>query len=150
MRVGIYAIFFKINMPVLVDTNFLISVLLVDDINHTKAAAAVASLRSERRIVVAPVLVELFYLIEKFAGYPAAVQSIQQTRRLYTIEPLLNIDLQQMENIMLRYQSAEFDYTDVALMALSERLKIEQVYTFDRRDFSIYRPTHCVALTLLP
>ena len=137
-------------MPVLVDTNFLISVLLVDDINHTKAAAAVASLRSERRIVVAPVLVELFYLIEKFVGYPAAVQSIQQTRRLYTIEPLLNIDLQQMENIMLRYQSAEFDYTDAALMALSERLKIERIYTFDRRDFSIYRPTHCAALTLLP
>src|SRR4051794_13627613 len=99
MRVSIYKIFSAINMPVLVDTNFLISVLLADDINHAKAAAAVATLRSERRIVVAPVLVELFYLIEKFAGYPAAVKSIQQTRRLYTIEPLLNVDLQEMEKI---------------------------------------------------
>jgi predicted nucleic acid-binding protein len=57
-------------MPVLVDTNFLISVLLANDINHTKAAQAVATLRSERRT--------------------------------------------------------------------------------DRRDFSIYRPTHCTAFTLLP
>lgn len=137
-------------MSVLVDTNFLISVLLADDINHARAAVAVDALRSERRIVAAPVLVELFYLIEKLAGYPAAIRSIQQTRRLYTIEPLLNIDLQTMEAIMLRYQSAEFDYTDVALMALSERLKIEQIYTFDRRDFSIYRPDHCAAFTLLP
>jgi predicted nucleic acid-binding protein len=55
-----------------------------------------------------------------------------------------------MENIMLRYQSAEFDYTDVALMVLSERLKINRIYTFDRRDFSIYRPVHCTAYDLLP
>jgi predicted nucleic acid-binding protein len=137
-------------MPVLVDTNFLISVLLANDINHAQAKAAVAALRSERRIVAAPVLVELFHLIEKLAGYPAAVKSIQQTQRLYTIEPLLNVDLQAMENITLRYQSAEFDYTDEALMVLSERLKINRIYTFDRRDFSIYRPVHCTAYDLLP
>src|SRR5436190_22955251 len=103
MRVSIFTIFSGINMPVLVDTNFLISLLLANDINHPKAAAAVAALRSERRIVVAPVLVELFYLIEKLAGYPAAIRAIQETRRLYTIEPLVNFDLQEMENIMLRY-----------------------------------------------
>ncbi len=137
-------------MTVLVDTNFLISALLANDINHAKAAAASSALRLERRIVVAPVLVELFYLIDKLVSYPAAVKSIQQTRRLYTVEPLLIVDLHEMEKIMLRYQSAEFDYTDVALMALSERLKIEQIYTFDRRDFSIYRPSHCAAFTLLP
>ena len=137
-------------MPVLVDTNFMVSVLLANDMNHAKAAAAVATLRSERRVVAAPVLVELFYLIQKLVGYPAAIMSIQQTRRFYTIEPLLNVDLQAMEDIMLRYQSAKFDYTDAALMAVAERLKIEQIYTFDWRDFSIYRPSHCTAFTLLP
>jgi hypothetical protein len=35
-------------------------------------------------------------------------------------------------------------------MALSERLQITQVCTFDRRDFSIFRPTHYDYLELLP
>lgn len=37
-----------------------------------------------------------------------------------------------------------------AIMALTERLGITQVYTFDRRDFSIFRPAHCDFLQLLP
>lgn len=137
-------------MTVLIDTNFLISVLMANDINHTKAVAALPLIKPQRAIVAAPVLVELFYLVDQFAGYPAAVKSIRETRRLYSIEPLINVDLQEMEGIMTRYQDARFDYTDVAIMVLAERLNIEQVYTFDRRDFVIFRPRHCTAFELLP
>ncbi len=45
---------------------------------------------------------------------------------------------------------ASFDYTDAAIMALSERLQITKVCTFDRRDFGIFRPKHCDYLELLP
>jgi len=51
---------------------------------------------------------------------------------------------------MRRYESAKFDYTDAAIMALSERLNITQVYTFDRRDFAIFGLRHVASLELLP
>jgi hypothetical protein len=35
-------------------------------------------------------------------------------------------------------------------MALSERLNITQIYTFDRRDFTVFRPKHCDYLELMP
>lgn len=45
---------------------------------------------------------------------------------------------------------AELDFADAAVIALAERLDIEHVATFDRRDFSIIRPQHCQAFQLLP
>jgi predicted nucleic acid-binding protein len=137
-------------MAVLVDTNFLVAVLVSNDINHARAMAAIPGLKEEPRIVAAPVLIELFYLVGKYVGYSAAVKALQETRQYYRIEPLSSDDMTAMEAIMTRYASAEFDYTDAALMALAERLKIEHIYTFDRRDFMIFRPRHCSALSLLP
>ena len=55
-----------------------------------------------------------------------------------------------MVSIMRQYASAAFDYTDAAIMALSERLNITQLYTFDHRDFRIFRPQHTAFLELLP
>jgi len=36
------------------------------------------------------------------------------------------------------------------LVKFAERLQVTQIATFDRRDFSIFRPRHCAYLTLLP
>jgi hypothetical protein len=35
-------------------------------------------------------------------------------------------------------------------MAQAERLNIARIATFDRRDFSVFRPKHCEYLELLP
>jgi hypothetical protein len=51
---------------------------------------------------------------------------------------------------MATYASADFDLADCCIMALAERLNITQVCTFDQRDFSIFRPTHCPHLDILP
>lgn len=55
-----------------------------------------------------------------------------------------------MHEIMNRYSDNAFDYTDVAIMALAERLSISRIATFDQRDFGVYRPTHCEYFELLP
>ena len=59
-------------------------------------------------------------------------------------------DLARAQTILLTYASAKFDLVDCCIMALSERLNIEQVATFDRRDFSIFRSKQCDCLELLP
>lgn len=40
--------------------------------------------------------------------------------------------------------------TDASLVAVAERTKTVQVATFDRRHFTVVRPQHVEALTLLP
>jgi predicted nucleic acid-binding protein len=39
---------------------------------------------------------------------------------------------------------------DATIMAMAERLKIKTILTIDRRDFSLFRPRHCDAFTLVP
>ncbi|MEP7288528.1 MAG: PIN domain-containing protein [Chloroflexota bacterium] len=137
-------------MPILVDTNILVAANFSRDKNHVVAAQVMKDIRNEVRIVAAPTLVELFYLIADRVNYSRALQTIRATRLAFEIWPLANDDMINMEAIMERYQDAHFDYTDVAIMALSERLNITKVYTLDRRDFTIFRPKHCPHLDLLP
>lgn len=59
-------------------------------------------------------------------------------------------DRQRMHEIMKQYRDARLDIADVAQLTLAERLNITRIYTFDRRDFSLFRPTHCDYLELLP
>jgi predicted nucleic acid-binding protein len=59
-------------------------------------------------------------------------------------------DAERATEIMEAYSDARFDFVDCCIMALSERLNITQVCTFDRRDFVIFRPKHCDYLELLP
>lgn len=137
-------------MRVLVDTNFLVAILAPTDQHHQEAVRALSALQGDQPIIAAPVLVELFYLINKFAHYQQAITAIRQMRTNFHVEPLIMQDMERMENIMSQYATARFDYTDAALMALSERLKIIQIYTFDRRDFTIFRPLHAPMLKILP
>lgn len=83
-------------------------------------------------------------------NYMRAIEIFAATRAAFDIVDLTEHDMARMQDIMLQYKDARFDYTDTALMALSERLNITQICTFDHRDFSIYRPQHCEYLQLLP
>jgi len=138
-------------MAVLIDTSFLLATIFPNDVNHALAREAVKKLHQPHSIIPAPVLQELFYMTTVRVNYNAAVNYLAQTLNAsFDIQPLVAQDSQRMVSIMRQYASAAFDYTDSAIMALSERLKITQVYTFDQRDFRIFRPQHAPFLELLP
>jgi predicted nucleic acid-binding protein len=42
------------------------------------------------------------------------------------------------------------DLADVALVRVAEHEGIRKVFTFDRRDFSVYRPARLGRFTLIP
>jgi hypothetical protein len=81
-------------------------------------------------------------------------EAISAYRRLHQgafhIERLSDADIERMLEIMEQYADARFDFVDVSIMAIAERLGITEIYTFDRRDFSAFRPTHCRYFELLP
>ena len=49
-----------------------------------------------------------------------------------------------------RYADLPLGTTDAAVITIAERLDIAEVATLDRRHFTVVRPRHATAFTLLP
>jgi uncharacterized protein len=137
-------------MAVLIDTNVLLAFAFRRDTNHNQAVKLIQDLEQKEQIVAAPVLVELFYMTTVRLDYTHARQILSSTRKAFQIEALTDADLDRMEQIMSQYADAQFDFTDIAIMAVAERLNIHQIATFDQRDFRVYRPAHCDYFEILP
>jgi predicted nucleic acid-binding protein len=135
---------------ILIDSSFLFTLY---DLHDDRREKALAFAETDQRIRLVPdvVLTEVAFLLNRAGGQRAVrvfLKSFYASGAL--LEPITKDDLLKVEEIMGRYSDAHFDFVDCCLMALSERLNITQICTFDRRDFSIFRPTHCDYLELLP
>ena len=97
------------------------------------------------------ILPELAYLCLRALGY-AGLHSVLESFRRSDVEilPLGWIALERICEIAETYSSAAFDIVDCCIMAIAERLEISRIATFDRRDFSIFRPRRCEFFELLP
>ena len=137
-------------MTVLIDTNILVASFDQSDVNFRRALQILQSLANEKMLIVSPVLTEVFHLLAKHRHYALGVQSLRMLSKGFEIIELESSDIVRMVAIMDKYKHARFDYTDAAIMVVSERLNITRIATFDRRDFEIFRPTHVSAYELLP
>lgn len=138
-------------MAILIDTNFLLAAIFLRDTNHQKAEKAIQSLAVADCIVPLPVVQELFYMTTVRINYETAIDYCERIHKAgFDIQPIIDDDFDRIFQIMRQYRSASFDFTDVAIMAVAERLIITQIYTFDHRDFLIFRPAHCEHFELLP
>jgi uncharacterized protein len=134
----------------LIDTNVLLASIFAKSARHQMAFDTLASLLPSQCIIPVTVLGELFYMTTVRINYQRAVQLFNHTTSTFFIEQLTAQDTTRMQEIMTQYSSAAFDFVDVSLMAIAERLNIRRICTFDRRDFNIFRPTHCDYFELLP
>lgn len=137
-------------MAILIDTNFILAIASPKDSNNAAAKKFLPLIRKEELIVSASVLGELFYMVTSRLNYDQAIQTFALVRQAFKIHDLTEPDMVRMQQIMTQYRSAEFDFVDVSIIVLAERLNIQKICTFDRRDFSIFKPTHCAYLELLP
>ena len=55
-----------------------------------------------------------------------------------------------MADLTERYADLGLGGTDTSVVAIAERLGIVKIATLDRRHFSVVRPSHVDAFTLLP
>ena len=138
-------------MTIIADTSYLFALYNSKDINHRAAAAFAFETASERMLLPDVALTELAYLLVRDLGY-VALRTLLENLRDSEIElvPLVRSDLGRIYDIATTYATAAFDIVDCCLMAIAERLGVTRIATFDRRDFSIFRPRHCDYLDLLP
>lgn len=65
-------------------------------------------------------------------------------------EPVDQPDWVRIRELLDQYSDLNLGITDASIFAACERLGATVVATLDRRHFSVVRPKHCAALTLLP
>ncbi|MEP6988304.1 MAG: PIN domain-containing protein [Chloroflexota bacterium] len=134
---------------ILADSSFLIALYNKDDPLHKRATSGIDF---DIDILVPQVtLVEVTYLLAERAGVPTSILFLSKIiESQIPLLPLESVDLIRARDIMATYADNRFDFVDCCIMALAERLNITKIYTFDRRDFRVFRPTHCDYLELLP
>lgn len=134
----------------LADSSFLF-VLFDKSSERHPLASQIVGITLVSLVVPDVVLTEVAFLFNRKGGVPAVVgflDSLTATRVQH--EPMTPQLLRRAREIMAEYADSRLDFVDCCLMALAEQLNITQVCTFDRRDFSIFRPKHCEYLELLP
>lgn len=137
-------------MPIITDSSFVYALYNARELRHQQAMDFAAQYTGGT-IIPDVILPEVGYLFYRDLGYHGVQRFLGHFKQANArLEPLEKADLARVHDISVEYTSAEFDVVDCCIMAVAERLKVQQIATFDRRDFSIFRPRHCDYLELLP
>lgn len=135
---------------ILIDTSFLVALSDTRD-KFRDQAITFAQNSQTLRVVPDVVLTEVTHLLARHIGHHAVLTFLRSlVASDVQLESVTMGDLQRAYEIMAKYRDSKLDFVDCCIMALAERLNISQICAFDRRDFLVFRPTHCEYLELLP
>lgn len=137
-------------MALICDTGALYAAVDRSDADHG-ACARLLEETNERLVAPAPVLVELDWLIARRlqpAAFDAVLASVEEGSLL--VEELTATDYRRIRELCLRYGDLSLGFVDAAVVAVAERLEEPKLATLDHRHFTVVRPAHVEAFTLLP
>jgi predicted nucleic acid-binding protein len=138
---------------IICDTGPLVAAALSNDADHFACVKLFTDLHEAgtELLVPATVVAEVGYLLAREAG--AQVESLF-LRSLadgdFSAVDLTVADYARMADLVVTYGDLPLGTTDASVIALAERLRSAEVATLDRRHFTVVRPSHVNALTLLP
>lgn len=133
---------------ILVDAGPLIAVIHKDDAHHARCVDTLQSI-TEPLGTVWPALTEAMYLLSfSWKAQDALWEMVE--RGVVEVLTLDRRDMSQARDWMKKYKDLPMDLADAALVAVAEREKIRRIFTLDRRDFEIYRPTKLGRFIILP
>ena len=137
-------------MALILDTGVIVALLDASDPEHQRCVDLVATV-GEDLVVPAPVLVEVDYWLLKLYGHEAWNTFVEDVERgAYRLLQLDEKAVVRAAELEHTYSSLDLGFVDAAVIVSCEQLGESKVATLDRRDFSVVRPSHCEALTLLP
>jgi hypothetical protein len=135
------------------DTGPLVAAALSNDADHHAAVELFSGmhLAGRRMVVPGPVVAEVGYLLAREASAHVEASFLRSLAD-GDFEPidLVHADYARMARLVEQYADLPLGTTDAAVVAVAERLGVVEVATLDRRHFSVVRPAHTAAFTLLP
>ena len=124
---------------------------VTDATTTTNAAPNFLASTLEPLVLPEPLLVEIGYMLGSRAGATAEADFLRDVADgLYTIESMMLADIARAADLVEKYADLPLGTADTCVIALAERLGITRVATLDRRHFSVVKPKHISAFTLLP
>jgi predicted nucleic acid-binding protein len=99
---------------------------------------------NEKLVTVWPAVTEAMYLLRSSWQAQSALWEMIE-RGVLNLAPLDEGDAHRMRRLM-----EKMDFPDAALVRVAEREKIRRIFTLDRRDFGLYRPTGVGKFIILP
>ena len=136
-------------MPaVLVDTGPLVALLDRGDPDHVACQETLRSL-NDSMVTVWPVITEAMYMLR---AYWQAQEALWEMIEIGAVEIMqLGIDdVPRMKELMRKYRDPPMDLADAALVRAAERERLRRIFTLDRRDFQIYRPSRIGRFSIFP
>lgn len=135
------------------DTGPLVAAALSNDRDHAACVDRFKKLHHERRerLVPATVVTEVGYLLAREAGArleSPLLRSLAEDDD--TPVGLTAGDFLRMAELVETCSSLPLGTIGASVIAITKRLNLAEVATLDRRHFSVVRPSHVDALTLLP
>jgi predicted nucleic acid-binding protein len=142
----------RVTRPVtVVDTGPLVALADADDTDH---ASCVAWLRDCRRELVIPATIvgEVCYLLGAHCGADVEASFLEglATEGVFKVEALTPADYLRASSLVRRYADLPLGGSDAAVIALAERFATAEVATLDHRHFTVVKPEHVDAFTLVP
>jgi predicted nucleic acid-binding protein len=133
---------------ILIDAGPLVALIHQDDNQHLTCKESFLTL-DEPLATVWPVLTEAMYLLSFSWEAQSALWEMIETAAVQIL-PLAQDDLGRMRELMRKYRDLPMDLADAALVRVAERERLRRIFTLDRRDFLIYRPSRIGRFAVLP
>ncbi|MEZ5096347.1 MAG: PIN domain-containing protein [Nocardioides sp.] len=134
----------------MVDAGPLYAYVDADDAHH---GASLELLETHPGPLIVPTLVitEVAYLLATRLGAEPEVRFLGDlVAGVFTVEPVAPSDWIRVAELVARYRDLPLGTVDASVVAAAERLGLSEVATVDRRHFTVIRPNHIDAFTLLP
>jgi predicted nucleic acid-binding protein len=135
---------------ILVDTGPLYAAADRHDAHHA-ACAELFRNPPDQLALPLTVIVEASFLIERHLGPHAEAAFLESLpSATITVEIPTRADLARMAELIRDYADLPLGAVDASIIAIAERLDISALFTLDRRHFTVVRPRHTSAFTILP
>jgi predicted nucleic acid-binding protein len=134
-------------LTLVIDTGVLVAAVRRDEPEHEACRSLLAE-TTERRVVPAPVVVEVDYHLRGTAAWFALLHDVEQGG--LTVADTHPGDYARVAALQEQYTDLRVGFVDCAVLAAVERLGEDKLATLDHRHFTVLRPRHVAALRLLP
>jgi uncharacterized protein len=132
----------------LVDAGPLVALIHRGDRNHERCKKVASSLVGPL-VTVWPAFTEAMYLLSfSWRAQDALWEMLHRAAVVFA--ELGESDFSRMRDLMKRYQDLPMDLADAALVRVAEREKLREIFTLDRKDFGIYRPSRSGRFRIVP
>jgi predicted nucleic acid-binding protein len=102
-------------------------------------------------IIPTLVITEVVYLLGSRLGAEPEVRFLGDLADgVFAVEPVAAGDWLRIAELVARYRDLPLGTVDASVVTAAERLRISEIATIDRRHFTVVRPCHIEAFTLLP